>query len=72
VDGLGRHLDSPPPSSFPPLSPYLHDICPYFLMLIVPLDAALLFDVNAAILGWLLLAVQPQKQHPRHNNISSR
>jgi hypothetical protein len=31
-------------------------------MLIVPLDAANLFDLNAAILGWLLLAVQP-----RHN-----
>jgi hypothetical protein len=36
-------------------------------MLIVPLDAAHLFDLNAAILGWLLAAVQPQKQHPRHN-----
>ncbi len=27
-------------------------------MLIVPLDAAHLFDLNAAILGWLLLAVK--------------
>jgi hypothetical protein len=27
----------------------------------VPLDAALLFDLRAAILGWLLAAVQPKK-----------
>jgi hypothetical protein len=27
----------------------------------VPLEAALLFDLNAAILGWLLAAVQPKK-----------
>jgi hypothetical protein len=27
----------------------------------VPLDAALLFDLHAAILGWLLAAVQPKK-----------
>jgi hypothetical protein len=32
---------------------------PFFLLLFVPLDASLLFDVNAAIMGWLLLAVQP-------------
>jgi hypothetical protein len=30
-------------------------------MQIVPLDAAHLFDLNAAILGWLLAAVQPEK-----------
>jgi hypothetical protein len=30
-------------------------------MQIVPL-----FDLNAAILGWLLAAVQPKKQLPRH------
>jgi hypothetical protein len=58
-------LAAPPPpphtgnSSFLPLPPYLNDICPFFLLLFVPLDAALLFDVNAAIMGWLLLAVQP-------------
>jgi hypothetical protein len=38
---------------------WLNDNCPFFLMLIVPLDAAHLFDLNAAILGWLLLANQP-------------
>jgi hypothetical protein len=31
-------------------------------MQIDPLEAAHLFDLNAAILGWLLAAVQPQKQ----------
>ncbi len=31
----------------------------FFLLLFLPLDAALLFDVYAAIVGWLLLAVQP-------------
>jgi hypothetical protein len=35
----------------------LGDICPFFLMLIVPLDAAHLFDLNTAILRRLLLAV---------------
>jgi hypothetical protein len=34
-------------------------------MLIVPLDAVQLFDLNAAILGWLLFAVQLKKQHLR-------
>jgi hypothetical protein len=29
-----------------------------FLMEIVPLEAAHLFELNAAILGWLLAAVQ--------------
>ncbi len=38
---------------------WLNDNCPFFLMLIVPPDAAHLFDLNAAILGWLLLAIQP-------------
>jgi hypothetical protein len=32
----------------------------------VPLDAVLLFDLHAAILGWLLSVVQPKKQHPWH------
>jgi hypothetical protein len=36
-------------------------------MQIVSLEAAHLFDLNAAILGWLLAEVQPKKQHPRHN-----
>jgi hypothetical protein len=31
---------------------------PFYLLLFLPLDAALLFDVNAAIMGWLPLAVQ--------------
>ncbi len=39
-----------------------------FWMQIVPLEAAHLFDLNAAILGWLLAAVQPKKQHPWHKN----
>ncbi len=37
-----------------------------FLMHSVPLDAVFHFDLNAAIPGWLLSAVQPKKQHPRH------
>jgi hypothetical protein len=58
----GSHLAAPPPphiwnSVFLPLSPYLNDICPIFLLLFLPLHADLLFDVNAAIVGWLLLAV---------------
>jgi hypothetical protein len=36
-------------------------------MQIVPLEAAHLFDLNAAILGWLLAPVQPKKQHPLHS-----
>jgi hypothetical protein len=39
-------------------------------MQIVPLEAAHLFDLNAVILGWLLAAVQPKKQHPRQTCIS--
>jgi hypothetical protein len=35
-------------------------------MQIVSLEAAHLFYLNAAILGWLLAAVQPKKQRPRH------
>jgi hypothetical protein len=37
------------------------DIWVIFLMQNVPLDAAHLFDLNAAILGWLLPAVQPEE-----------
>ncbi len=52
----------PPPHtgncSFLPLSPSLHDFCLIFLMLFSPLDTALLFDVNTAIMGWLFLAVK--------------
>jgi hypothetical protein len=33
----------------------------------VPLDAVLHYDLHAAILGWLLTAVQPKLQHPRHS-----
>jgi hypothetical protein len=60
-DGLGSHLAAPPHignSSFLPLSPYLNDFCPIFSLLFLSLYTALLFDVNAAIMGWLLLAVQ--------------
>ncbi len=35
-------------------------------MQIVPLEATHLFDLNAAILGCLLAAVQPKKHLPRH------
>jgi hypothetical protein len=35
-------------------------------MQIFPLEAAYLFDLNTAILGWLLAAVQPEKQLPWH------
>ncbi len=56
-------------SSFLPHSPKLLDILGVFLMKIVPLEAAHLFDLKAAILGWLLAAVQPKKQLPRHSRI---
>jgi hypothetical protein len=46
---------------FLPPSPWLLDIWVVFLMQNVALDAALLFGLNAAILGWLLAAVQPKK-----------
>ncbi len=52
-------LAAPPPHSFSLIKWHL----PYFL------DAALLFVVNTAIMGWLLLAVQHYKQHPRHNDV---
>ena len=45
-------------SSFLPHSPYLLDIW----MQIVPPEAAHLFDLNAAIMGWLLADVQSKKQ----------
>ena len=35
-------------------------------MQIVLLEAAHIFDLNAAILEWLLAAVQPKKQLPWH------
>jgi hypothetical protein len=35
------------------------------LMQNVPLDAALLFDLHAAILGWLLSDVSTKKQYLR-------
>ncbi len=62
--GLGHLLERPPPPPpsreffFLPHSPGLLDIWAVFLMQNVPLDAALLFDLRAAILGWLLAAVQ--------------
>jgi len=70
--GLGSHLAAPlhiGNSSFLPLSPYLNDFCLIFLLLFFPLDTALLFDVNAAIMGWLLLAVQLLKQHLQHRYV---
>jgi hypothetical protein len=52
----------PPPhignASFLPLSPYLNDICLIFLLFFLSLNTALLFDVYATIMGWILLAVQ--------------
>jgi hypothetical protein len=38
-----------------------------FWMQIVPLKAAHPYDLNAAILGWQLAAVQPKKQQPWHS-----
>jgi hypothetical protein len=37
----------------------------------VSLDVTLLFDLHY-ILGWLLAAVQPKKQLPRHSYLSSK
>jgi hypothetical protein len=37
-------------------------------MQIVPLEAAHLFDHNAANLGWLPAAEQHKKQHPQLSN----
>jgi hypothetical protein len=38
-----------------------NDISPFFSMLFLPLDAALLFDVHAAIVGWLLFSFSALK-----------
>jgi len=67
---LGRHLESPSPLQgillFASFSLVIGDLgC--FINANVPLDAVLLFDLHAAILGWLLSAVQPKKQHLRHS-----
>jgi hypothetical protein len=75
--GLGRHFVLPPPptsgnSSFLSHSPWLLDIWGVFWMQIVPLEAAHLFDLNVAILGWPLAAVQPKKQLPRHSVTASK
>jgi hypothetical protein len=40
-------------------------------MQIVPLDPVLHFDLQAAILGWLLTAAQPKLQHPQHINLTA-
>jgi hypothetical protein len=56
-------LPPPPPLRefwFLPLSPYLNDFCPIFLLLFLPLDTAL-FYVNAAIMGWLLFSCSALK-----------
>jgi hypothetical protein len=69
-------VNPPPPHSreflFLPHSPWLLDIWVIFLMQNVPLDAALLFDLRAAILGWLLAAVQPKKALLLHTAIISK
>ncbi len=58
---MGRHFEPPPPQQrnllFASFSLVVGDL---------GLDAVFHFDLNAAILGWLLSAVQPKKQHPRH------
>jgi hypothetical protein len=62
---------NPPPLCkeffFLPFSPSLLVIWAVLFMQNVPLDAVLLFDLHAAILGWLLSAVQPKKQHLQHS-----
>ncbi len=65
-NGLGCHLGPPPPPHsreffFLPHSPKFLDIWVVFLMQNVPLDAAHLFDLIAAILGLLLAVVKPEK-----------
>ncbi len=69
-DGLGRYLDPPPPQQIVLLyalfSVVVGDLGS-FIDTNVPLDAVLHFDLHAAILGWLLTAVQPKLQHRRHN-----
>ncbi len=52
---------------FLPYSPKLLVIWVVLLMQNVPLDEVLHFDLHAAILGWLLTAVQPKLQHPWHS-----
>jgi hypothetical protein len=37
----------------------------------VPLDAVLLFDLHATILGWLLAAVQPKKAASAAQHLST-
>jgi hypothetical protein len=56
-------LPPPPPPTAGTffVSFFLLDIWVVFLMQNIPLDAAYLFDLNAAILGKLLAAVQPEK-----------
>ncbi len=46
------------------------DIWVFFYMQNVPLDAALLFDLHAAILGWLLAADQPKKAASAAHTVS--
>ena len=49
----------------PPHSKELLVIWAVLLMQNVPLDAVLPFDLHTAILGLILSAVQPKKQHPQ-------
>jgi hypothetical protein len=64
-EGLGRHLEPPPPRQgillFTSFSLVDGDL---YCLQSVPLDALFLFDLHAAILGWLLSDVQTKKQHP--------
>jgi hypothetical protein len=67
---LGRHLETPPPPHsreffFLPHSPLLLDIWVVFLVQNVPLGAALLFDLHAAIRVGYMLLFSPKKQLPR-------
>ncbi len=69
-DGLGRHLVPPPPHRgillFCLIFLNYMTFGVYSRCKLVPLEAVHLFDLNAAILGWLLAAVKQKKQRPWH------
>jgi hypothetical protein len=70
-NGLGRHLETPPQQQQILLFDSFSLVWDILLMQNVPLDAVLLFNLHAAILGWLLTAVQPKLQHPRTQIMSA-